>query len=170
VHFHQEEMTSDVEVRNCSGLWHYPKESRFFCQLTDQYLTFQSSVQVSGAITTQLWENYFPGAKSIQARFKRVKVLFKQRNIQRGLPGNFVPRGRRSAADPIMFCKHNFTPVSYSDQYEFKACLQALNVSVVQIEAGESNVATDISGTPAGRNQPDGPDSLSPGSAGWSRW
>jgi hypothetical protein len=99
-----------------------------------------------------------------------VKKMYKQRNVEQGLPENFVPKGRKSSADPIHFCKQNFPPVSYSDQYEFKACLQALHVPEVQLEAGESTQATDIIGTPAGRNQPDGPDSLSPGSDGWSRW
>ena len=120
--------------------------------------------------TDMLWENYFPGDKSIQARFSRVKYLLKQQNLRRGLPANFVPKGRKSAADPVQFCRKNFPPVSYSDQDEFHACLTALKVPQVQLEAGESTQATDIIGTPAGRNQPDGPNSLSPGSSGWSRW
>jgi hypothetical protein len=134
------------------------------------YLQPESRAHFQDERTTVLWENYFPGAKSIQARFARVKKMYKQRNVAQGLPENFVPKGRKSAADPIHFCKQNFPPVSYSDQYEFKACLEALHVPEVQLEAGESTQATDISGTPAGRNQPDGPGSLSPGSDGWSRW
>mmetsp|Transcript_48895 Transcript_48895/g.129112 ORF Transcript_48895/g.129112 Transcript_48895/m.129112 type:complete len:131 (+) Transcript_48895:204-596(+) len=120
--------------------------------------------------TTVLWENYFPGDKSIQARFARVKQLVKQRNIEQGFPEDFVPKGKKSQADPVVFCKKNFPPTSFSDQAEFRSCLQALHAKVVHLEAGDSNEATDVIGTPAGRNQPDGPNSLSPGSAGWSRW
>jgi len=120
-----------------------------------------------------LWENYFPGYAAIRARYQRTKMLLNARSKRMGR--NIVKDGKelhsKSMANPYIFCKKSFPPNGYYDQAEFHSCLQALNVPKVDLKnLGESDVATDITGAPAGLHQPDGPGSLSPGSDGWSRW
>ena len=120
-----------------------------------------------------LWENYFPGYAAIRARYERTKVLLNARSKRMGMP--MVKDGQElhasNMANPYIFCRKSFPPNGIYDQAEFHSCLQALNVPKVDLQnLGDSDVATDITGTPAGRHQPDGPGSLSPGSDGWSRW
>ena len=120
-----------------------------------------------------LWENYFPGYAAIRARYQRTKVLLNARSKRMGR--KIVKDGQelhsKSMANPYIFCKKSFPPNGYYDQAEFHSCLQALNVPKVDLQnVGDSDVATDLSGSPAGWHQPDGPGSLSPGSDGWSRW
>ena len=120
-----------------------------------------------------LWENYFPGYAAIRARYERTKVLLNARSKRMGMP--MVKDGQElhasNMANPYIFCRKSFPPNGIYDQAEFHSCLEALNVPKVDLQnLGDSDVATDITGTPAGRHQPDGPGSLSPGSDGWSRW
>ena len=120
-----------------------------------------------------LWENYFPGYAAIRARYERTKVLLNARSKRMGMP--MVKDGQElhasNMANPYIFCRKSFPPSGIYDQAEFHSCLQALNVPKIDLQnLGDSDVATDITGTPAGRHQPDGPGSLSPGSDGWSRW
>ena len=120
-----------------------------------------------------LWENYFPGYAAIRARYERTKVLLNARSKRMGMP--MVKDGQElhasNMANPYIFCRKSFPPNGIYDQAEFHSCLQALNVPKIDLQnLGDSDVATDITGTPAGRHQPDGPGSLSPGSDGWSRW
>lgn len=121
----------------------------------------------------ELWENYFPGYKAIRARYQRTKVLLNARNKRMGR--ELVKDGEelhsKSMANPYIFCKKSFPPNGYYDQAEFHSCLQALNVPKLDLQnLGDSNIATDLSSSPSGWHQPDGPGSLSPGSDGWSRW
>jgi len=120
-----------------------------------------------------LWENYFPGYASIRARYQRTKMLLNARSKRMGR--TTVKDGKelnsKSMANPYIFCKKSFPPNGYYDQAEFHSCLEALDVPKVDLQnLGDSDVATDITGSPAGLHQPDGPGSLSPGSDGWSRW
>ena len=120
-----------------------------------------------------LWENYFPGYAAIRARYQRIKVLLNARSKRMGM--KVVKDGQelksKSMANPYIFCKKSFPPNGYYDQAEFHSCLEALNVPKLDLQnVGDSNVATDLSSSPAGWHQPDGPGSLSPGSDGWSRW
>lgn len=125
----------------------------------------------AAAPTEQLWENYFPGAPAIQARYKQVKDLVEARNTRMGRPNPANLVGSKSMADPYVFCKRSFPPVSDTDQDEFHECLVSLGVKARDVpDVGDSQVATDIAGSPAGRHAPDGAGALSPGSDGWSRW
>ncbi|EKX41570.1 hypothetical protein GUITHDRAFT_153779 [Guillardia theta CCMP2712] len=121
----------------------------------------------------KLWENYFPGYKAIRARYERTKLLYNAHMKRMGAPQ--VQKGEelhsKSIANPYIFCKRSFPPVSDYDQAEFHSCLDALGVKRINLQnVGDSQVATDITGAPAGYHQHDGPNSLSPGSDGWSRW
>jgi len=120
-----------------------------------------------------LWENYFPGYQAIRARYQRIKVLLNARSKRMGMKQ--VVDGQelhsKTMANPYIFCKKSFPPNGYYDQAEFHSCLEALSVPKLDLQnVGDSNVATDLSSSPAGWHQPDGPGSLSPGSDGWSRW
>mmetsp|Transcript_2979 Transcript_2979/g.7404 ORF Transcript_2979/g.7404 Transcript_2979/m.7404 type:complete len:170 (+) Transcript_2979:38-547(+) len=117
-----------------------------------------------GARTQALWDDYWPGARSVRARFQRVKMLMARwRKRNKGISG------QKQMDDPVRFCRNNFPPASYFDQAEFHACLDAIGAKKVRLEWGDSRKVTDITGTPGGRDEPDGPNSLSPGSDGWSR-
>uniref|UniRef100_A0A6T8L9D8 Uncharacterized protein n=1 Tax=Hemiselmis andersenii TaxID=464988 RepID=A0A6T8L9D8_HEMAN len=122
-----------------------------------------------GARTQELWDNYWPGYRSVRARYQRVKAMVEARNKGLHQKADWDPSGGKNLADPIKFCKDSFPPASFFDQQEFHACLTAIGAKKVNLEVGDSNIVTDITGAPAGRHQPDGPDSLSPGSDGWAR-
>jgi hypothetical protein len=120
-----------------------------------------------------LWENYFPGYQAIRARYQRIKVLLNARSKRMGMKQ--VVDGQelhsKTMANPYIFCKKSFPPNGYYDQAEFHSCLEALSVPKLDLQnVGDSTMATDLSSSPAGWHQPDGPGSLSPGSDGWSRW
>ena len=109
------------------------------------------------ARTQALWDNYWPGSRAIKARYQRVEAMIDRRNKGLHQSPTWDPSGHKNLADPVKFCRMSFPPDSFYNQDEFQSCLEAIGAKVVHLNnVGDSKIATDITGAPAGLHQPDG--------------
>lgn len=83
------------------------------------------------ARTEVLWDNYWPGYRSVRARYARVKEIIEKRNKEFGQKASWDPTGHKNLADPVRFCKDSFPPESFFHQEEFHSCLEAIGAKKV---------------------------------------
>jgi hypothetical protein len=128
----------------------------FVCVCVCDVCLFALQQHVHPARTQALWDNYWPGSRAIKARYQRVKAMIDKRNKGLHQAPDWDPSGHKNLADPVKFCQMSFPPDSFYNQDEFHACLDAIGAKLVRLNVGDSKIATDITGAPAGLYQPDG--------------